>query len=62
MLPLHEAVSQFGIPLAKTVIKAHIVTEDNCMSKIGSKHAAVAADPVQYLMNYGETATLSKQD
>ena len=59
MLPLHEAVSMFVIPLAKTVIKAHILTGNNYMSKIRNKHAAVASDPEQYLM---EAATLSQQD
>ena len=36
MLPLHQAVSQLGAPLAKTVIKAHILTGDDCMSKVVS--------------------------
>ena len=29
MLPLHQAVSKLGIPLAKAVIKAHILTGDH---------------------------------
>ena len=32
------------------------------MSKVGSKHAALACDPVQYLTNFGETDTLLEQD
>ena len=62
MLPLHQAVSNLGAPLAKTVIKAHILTGDDCMSKVGTKHAAMASDPVQYLTNFGEVNTLSDQD
>ena len=62
MLPLHQAVSNLGAPLAKTVIKAHILTGDDCMSKVGTKHAAMASDPVQYLTNFGEADTLSDQD
>ena len=62
MLPLHQAVSNLGAPLAKTVIKAHILTGDDCMSKVGTKHAALASDPVQYLTNFGEADTLSDQD
>ena len=62
MLPLHQAASPLGEPLAKTVIKAHILTGDDCMSKVGTKHAAVVCDPVQYLTNFGETDTLSDQD
>ena len=62
MLPLHQAISRLGTPLAKTMIKAHILTGDDCMSKVGTKHAAVTSDPVQFLMNFGETDTLSEQD
>ena len=52
ILPLHQAVSQLGAPLANTVIKAHILTGDDCMSKVGTKHAAMTCDPVQYLTNF----------
>ena len=62
MLPLHQAVSQLGAPLAKAVIKAHILTGDDCISKVGTKHAAMTFDPVQYLTNFGETDTWTDQD
>jgi hypothetical protein len=63
MLPLHlQAVSKLGAPLAKCLIKAHILTGDDCMSKVGTKNAAIATDPVRYLMNFGETDSLSEQD
>lgn len=62
MLPLHHAVSQLGAPLAKTVIKAHILTGDDCMSKVGTKHAALTCDPVQYQTSFGEADILSDQD
>ena len=62
MLPLQQAVSQLGAPVVKTVIKAHILTGDDCMGKVGTKHAAMTCDPVQYLTNFGETDTLSDQD
>ncbi|KAL8622995.1 hypothetical protein ACOMHN_027116 [Nucella lapillus] len=62
MLPLHQAVSRLGAPLAKSLIKAHILTGDDCMSKVGTKYAAMAADPVQHLTNFGETDSLSEQD
>jgi hypothetical protein len=62
MLPVHQAVLKLGEPMAKTVIKAHILTGDDCMSKIGTKHAAIVSDPVQYLMNFGEENSLSDQD
>ena len=62
MLPLHQAVSQLGSPLARIVIKVHVLTGDDCMSKVGTKHAAMACDPVQYLTNFRETDTLLEQD
>ena len=62
MLPLHQAVCRLGTQLAKTVVKAHILSGEDCMSKIGTKNAAMASDPVQYLTNFGETDVLSEQD
>ncbi|KAK3885499.1 hypothetical protein Pcinc_010240 [Petrolisthes cinctipes] len=57
-----HCISQLGVPLAKTVIKSHILTGDDYMSKVGTKHAAMACDPVQYLTNFGEADTMSEQD
>lgn len=62
MLSLLHVISHFGAPMAKTVIRAQILTGDDCMSKVGTKHAAMAFDPVQYVTNFGETDTLSEQD
>ena len=60
MLPLHQTVSQFRAPFAKTVIRGHILTGDDYMRKVGTTHAA--CNPVQYLTKFGETDTLSDQD
>ena len=62
MLPLHQAVFQLGSPLARIVIKVHVLTGDDCMSKVGTKYTAMACDPVQYLTNFRETDTLLEQD
>ena len=32
------------------------------MSKVGTKHAAMVSEPVQYLINFGEAETLTEQD
>ena len=58
---LHQTVYQFGAPFAKTVIRGHILTGDDYMRKVGTKHAAKACNPVQYLTTFGETDTLSDQ-
>ena len=52
MLPLHQAVSQLGSPLARIVIKVHALTGDDCVSKVGTKYAAMACDPIQHLKNF----------
>ena len=50
---LKELWQQYGtgekrrrLPLHQAVIKAHILTGDDCMSKVGTKHAAMTCDPV----------------
>ena len=58
MLPLHQAACQLGSSLTRTVIKAPVLTGDDCMSKVGTKHAALVCDPVQYLTNFGKTDAL----
>ena len=62
MLPLHEFVQHQGVSLDKNVIKAHILTGDDYMSKMGLKHAALKCDPVRYLSNFAENESLSEQD
>ncbi|KAH3823384.1 hypothetical protein DPMN_125183 [Dreissena polymorpha] len=41
MLPFQQAISRLGTPLAETMIKAHILTGDDCMSIVGTKHATL---------------------
>ena len=62
MIPLHQIVSYLGSPMSKCIVKAHILTGNGCLSKTGTKHAAIASDSVQYLSNFGETTTLTEQD
>ena len=49
-----------GPSLAKTVIKAHMLTGDDCMIKVGSKHAAMACDPINYMTNFGGDRNASR--
>jgi len=44
MLPVHQAVSRLGEPLARAVNKTHVLTGDDCMSKLGNEHTAVVCD------------------
>ena len=62
MIPLHEAHSSMGTALSKSILKSYILTGNDCLSKVGTKHAAMTCNPVQYLMNFGEEVVLSEQD
>ena len=45
MLPIHQVPIAIGESKSKALTKAHILSGDDCMSKVGSKHAAVMFDP-----------------
>ena len=51
-----------GPAQSKVLIKAHILTGEDIMSKVGTKHAAKIFDPARYLANFGETPNLSEED
>ena len=54
MLPLHEISITLGPAVSKVLVKAHILTGEDVMSKIGTKHAAYLMDPLKYLQTFGE--------
>ena len=62
MLPLHHAVTELKVLFAKSIIKAHILTGNDSISKIGTKHGAMVSDPVKCLERFGETEKLSEED
>ena len=43
-------------------IKAHILTGNEAVSKLGTEHSAWALKPVDYLLEFGKTNTLSEED
>ena len=53
-LPIHEMHNSLRDDFSKAVLKAHILTEDDMLSKIGTKHAALVTDPVKYLSGFAE--------
>ena len=62
MLPIHQVLQSLGEVKSKTLLKAHILTGEDCMSKVGTKHAAIHFKPEQYLINFGEEPELSPRD
>ena len=43
------------------ILKAHILTGDDAISKIGTTHASLSCDPHRYLSDFAESHTLSEE-
>lgn len=61
-LPLHILQERLGPDFSRVLVKAHLATGNDALSKIGTKHGALAADPVSFLTNFGETDNLTDAD
>ena len=61
-VPVHKIVLRMGNPRARAVIKAHILTGNDHLSKVGTKHAALHYSPDVSLSTFGETAVLSETE
>src|SRR6218665_3841037 len=42
--------------------QGYLLTRDDCMSKMGTKHVSMAREPVNYLNHFGETDPLLEQN
>ena len=62
MIPLHVLHPKLGDAFCRVVIKAHITTGDDSLSKVGTKHAALVSKPVYPLSNFDESPVLSDAD
>ena len=60
--PLHVLHLKLGDEFYRVVIKAHVTTGDDSLSKVGTKHAALVSKPVSLLSNFGESSVLSDAD
>ena len=60
--PLHTIYHRLSIRLSRVVVKAHILTGDDGLSKIGTKLAALCHDPVKYLSSFGESEEICDAD
>ena len=58
-LPLHKMHANLGDPMSRVTIKAHVLTGDDALSKMGSKQAALTLDPIKYLSGFAEDDELS---
>ena len=49
MIPIHQIVQAIGVPFSKIVVRAHILSGCDYVSKFGSKKAALSFAPLEYL-------------
>ena len=61
-LPIHQRLPALGAAKCKSLIKAHILSGDDFVSKVGTKKAAVHFDPEEYFSRFGEEGLVSEQD
>ena len=57
--PVHQRI---GTSAAKSVIKAHILTGNDHLSKVGTKYAALHFNPAVTLFGFAESHVLAEQD
>lgn len=62
MIPLHVLHSKLEDDLCHILMKAHIMTGDDALIKVGTKHATLAPKPIQLLSNFGESPEFSDED
>lgn len=53
-LPLHILAERLGLNLCMVLVKVHVLTGDDGLSKIGTKYAAFTCEPKKYLGNFAE--------
>lgn len=61
-IPIHTLADKLGEGLSKVIVKAHILTGDDALSKIGTKHAALSCNPEHYLSNFAQSSMLTDEN
>jgi hypothetical protein len=60
-LPLHILTDRLGLQMCQVLVKVHVLTGDDALSKIGTKHAAYTCEPDKYLHNFAESEDLTEE-
>ena len=60
-LPLHILVEKLGYDLSRVLVKVHVLTGDDALSRIGTKHAALACEPHKYLHLFAESSECNEE-
>ena len=58
-IPLHSLHEKLGSDHCRVLIKVHILTGNDCISKLGTKQATLQAKPVNFLSAYAEMSDIS---
>ena len=58
-LPLHKMHDALGDAMSHVEIKVQVLTGDDYLSKIGTKHAAITSDPIKYLSCFAQSEEIS---
>ncbi len=61
-ISIHIQSEKLDITLSQVFVKAHVTTDDDAWSKIGTKSGALACKPIDYLANFGEYPVLNDYD
>ena len=62
LIPVHTISEKLGDPLSSIIIKCHIGTGCDYLSKVGSKAAILKVDPVSLLDDFGESPSMSDNE
>jgi hypothetical protein len=60
-IPMHALHARLGADFCNIVIKTHVLSGDDAVSKVGTKHAALVCHPLS-LINFAETDSLAEAD
>ena len=60
-LPLHDLFDKMGHQFCRALLKCHLGTGCDYLSKIGTKKSALAANPKQNLSSFGEPVNLTEE-
>ena len=61
-IPIHTLYEKLGREKSRALLKAYVLTGDDSLSKIGTKHAAFVTKPEEYLADFAERRELSKEE
>ena len=60
-IPLHDVFQKLGPEFCRSLLKSHIGTGCDYLSKVGTKKSAMLADPKKNLKTFGEGVSLTEE-